>query len=59
MCFVLPSSASRYDPKFTVKTMKHPGSVMMWEALSGNLSRAGFTSFLKMQQRKEAFISTF
>ena len=20
-----PSSASRYDPKFTVKTMKHPG----------------------------------
>ena len=24
-----PSSASRYDPKFTVKTMKDPGSVMV------------------------------
>ena len=24
-----PSSASRYDPKFTVKTMKLPGSVMV------------------------------
>jgi len=36
-----PSTASRYDPKFTVKTVKHPGSVMMWGAFSGNLGRAG------------------
>ena len=26
-----PSSASRYDPKFMVKTMKRPGSAIMWE----------------------------
>ena len=25
-----PSTSSRYDPKFTDKTIKHPGSVMMW-----------------------------
>ena len=25
-----PSSASRYDPKCRVKTMKDPGSVMVW-----------------------------
>ena len=36
-----PSSVSRYEPKFTVKAMKHPGRVMMWGAFSGNLSRAG------------------
>ena len=36
-----PSSASRYDPKFTVKAMKHPGRVMMWGAFNGNLGRDG------------------
>ncbi|XP_076811815.1 uncharacterized protein LOC143458825 [Clavelina lepadiformis] len=36
-----PSTASRYDPKYTVKTMKHPGSVMVWGAFSGNMDRAG------------------
>ena len=36
-----PSSASRYHPKFTVKTMKHAGSIMGWETFSGNLSRTG------------------
>ena len=36
-----PSTASRYDPKFTVKSVKHPGSVMVWGAFSGNLGRAG------------------
>ena len=41
-----PSSASRYGPKFTVKTMKDPGSVMVWGAFSGNLGRAGLY-FLK------------
>ena len=35
------SSASQYDPKFTFKTPKHPGSVMVWGASSGNLGRAG------------------
>ena len=35
------STASRYDPKFTVKSVKHPRSVMVWGAFSGNLGRAG------------------
>ena len=41
------SSASRYDPKFTVKTMKDPGSVMVWEVFRGNLGRAGLYFFIK------------
>ena len=43
-----PSSASRYDPKLTVKAMKGPGSVMMWGVFSKNLGRAGLYSLLKM-----------
>ena len=35
------STASRFDPKFTIKTVKHPVSVMMWGAFSGNMGRAG------------------
>ena len=36
-----PSSASHYDSKFTVKTTKHLGSVMVWGAFRGNLGQAG------------------
>lgn len=36
-----PSTASRYDPKYTVKTVKHPDSVMVWGAFSGNMGRGG------------------
>ena len=36
-----PSTASRFDPKFTVRTVKHPVSVMVWGAFSGNMGRAG------------------
>ena len=35
-----PSSASQYDPKFTVKTMRDPDRVMVWGAFNGNLGRA-------------------
>ena len=42
-----PTSASRYDPKFTVKTAKHSDSVVGWGAFSGNLSRAGLYFFPK------------
>ena len=42
-----PSSASRYDLKFTVKTTRHPGSVMVWGAFSGNLSQAGLYFVIK------------
>ena len=37
----LPSIAFRFDPKFTVKTVKHPASVVVWGAFSGNMGRAG------------------
>ena len=36
-----PSNVSRYDPKYTVKTVKHPDSVMVWGAFSGNKGRGG------------------
>ena len=43
-----PSSASRYDSKLTIKTMKDPGSVLVWEVFSGNLGRAGLYFIKKM-----------
>ena len=43
-----PSSASRYDPKLTVKTMKDPGSVIVGGIFSKNLGRAGLHFLLKM-----------
>ena len=36
-----PPGTSRYDPKYTVKTVKHPDSVMVWGAFSGNHGRGG------------------
>ena len=33
------SNTSRFDLKFTVKTVKHPASVMVWSAFSRNMSR--------------------
>lgn len=36
-----PSYVSRYDPRYTVKTVKHPDSVMVWGAFSGNKGRGG------------------
>ena len=36
-----PSSASRYDPKFTVKTTKQSDSVMVLGNFRENLGRAG------------------
>ena len=32
---------SRFDPRYTAKTVKHPDSVMVWGAFSGNCGRAG------------------
>ena len=34
-----PSTASRYDTRFTVKTVKHPAIVMVWGAFSGTKGR--------------------
>ena len=36
-----PSSANRYDPQYTVPTVKHPQSLMVWVAFSGDKGRAG------------------
>lgn len=36
-----PSSVSRYDPHYTVKTVKHPDSVMVWGAFTGHKGSAG------------------
>lgn len=36
-----PGSVSQYDPRYTVKTVKHPDSVMVWGAFSGNKGRGG------------------
>lgn len=36
-----PSTVSRYDPQYTVKTIKHPDSVMIWGCFSGEKGRGG------------------
>ena len=47
-----PRNVSRYDPKFTVKTVKHPESVMVWGAFSGNMGRAGLYFLPKNETMK-------
>ena len=36
-----PQGVSRYASKYTIKTAKHPESVMVWGAFSGNKGRGG------------------
>lgn len=36
-----PSNSSRYDSRFTVKTVKHSPSVMVWACFSAKLGRGG------------------
>ena len=45
-----PSTALRYDPKFKVKTVKHPGSVMVWVLLVEIWAGQVCTSFSTMYQ---------
>ena len=45
-----PRSASRYDLKFTVETMKHPGSEMVRGVSVEIWARLVCTSLLKMYQ---------
>ena len=54
-----PSSALRFDSKFTVKTMKHPGSVIVWGAFSGNMGRAGLYFLPKNATMKGSIYITF
>ncbi|KAG1672327.1 Dihydroorotate dehydrogenase (quinone) [Nymphon striatum] len=48
-----PTTVSRYDPKYTVKTMKHPASLMVWGGFSGNTGRGGLY-FLPVNQTMKA-----
>ena len=41
------STASRFELKFTVKTVKHPASVMVWGAFSENMGRKSLYFFFK------------
>ena len=36
-----PSGVSRYDSRYIIKTVKHPKSVMVWGAFSGDNGRGG------------------
>jgi transposase len=36
-----PSGTNRFDTRYTVKTVKHPDSVMVWASFSGSCGRAG------------------
>ena len=36
-----PHDSNRFDPRFTVPTVKHPDSIMVWGAFSGEMGRAG------------------
>ena len=33
--------SNKFDPRFTVPTVKHPDSIMVWGAFSGEMGRAG------------------
>ena len=37
-----PQGVSRYDSKYTIKAVKHPESVMVWGAFSGDEGPGGF-----------------
>ena len=43
------SGTTREDPRFTVKTVKHPPSVMVWGAFSGKDGRSGLEFLPKNQ----------
>ena len=47
-----PSSVPLYNPKFTVKTMKELGSVMVWGGFSRNPGRAGLYFHIKNASMK-------
>ena len=36
-----PSGVSRYDSRYIIKTVKHPKSVLLWGAFSGDKGRGG------------------
>ena len=52
-----PRSSNRFDPKYTVPTVKHPDSVMAWGAFSGEMGRGGLYFLPKNKKMNgEAYI---
>ena len=43
-----PCATLRYNPKFTVKNVRHPSSVTVWEISSKNYAGQVYTLVLKM-----------
>ena len=37
-----PLGVFRYDSRYIIKTVKHPKSVMLWGAFSGDKGRGGY-----------------
>ena len=56
-----PSDVSRYNPQYTVKTVKHADSVMVWGAFSGNRGRGGLYFLPKnvTMKRSSSIFGTF
>ncbi|MPC99218.1 Transposable element Tcb2 transposase [Portunus trituberculatus] len=36
-----PSDMSRYNPQYTIRTVKQPNSLMVWGAFSGKMGKGG------------------
>lgn len=46
-----PSDVKQFQPNYTVRTLKHPHEVMVWECCSGNGGRGGMY-FLQKNENK-------
>lgn len=53
----VPSSVSRYDPKFTAMTMKQLESVILQGTFSGNKGRGGLCLLPKNVTVKESYVN--
>ena len=43
-----PSGVSRYDSMYIIKNVKHPKSVMVWGAFSGDTGRGAYVFILTL-----------
>lgn len=44
-----PAGSDRFDSRYTIKTVKHPDSVMVWGCFTGNVGRGGLYFLPKTQ----------
>ena len=47
-----PHASNIFDPRFAVPTVKHPDSMMVWGAFSGEMARAGLYFLPKNKKMK-------